>query len=129
MSINPIQFTRNAFSGYTEFLMDFIGFQDKSLTDMFKREIAFDLLKGSKLIKGPYIKLNRPFKKGKRLRDLQDSYTIPNLLADKFDFPLYYHQQEAFESLMTDANLVISTGTGSGKTVLFVRVYINHRVD
>ncbi|MFW6262916.1 MAG: DEAD/DEAH box helicase, partial [Thermotogota bacterium] len=119
-AINPITFTGDVFSGYTEFLTDFISFKDKSLMDQFKREIAFDLVSGSRIIKGPYVKLNRPFLTGHSLREMAPQYNIPKILYDKFPFPLYKHQQDAFEHLSAGHNLVVSTGTGSGKTEAFL---------
>lgn len=119
-AINPITFTRDVFSGYTEFLTDFISFKDKSLMDQFKREIAFDLVSGSRIIKGPYVKLNRPFLTGHSLQELAPQYELPKILYDKFPFPLYKHQQDAFEHLFAGHNLVVSTGTGSGKTEAFL---------
>ena len=119
-AINPISFTKDVFSGYTEFLTDFISFKDKSLMDQFKREIAFDLVSGSRIIKGPYVKLNRPFLTGRSLGELASEYKLPKILYDKFPFPLYKHQQDAFEHLFAGHNLVVSTGTGSGKTEAFL---------
>ncbi|HOO33985.1 MAG TPA: DEAD/DEAH box helicase [Thermotogota bacterium] len=128
-AINPITFTRDVFSSYTEFLTDFISFKDKSLMDQFKREIEFDLVSGSKIIKGPYVKLNRPFLSGKSLSELSSDYSIPKIIYDKFPFPLYKHQQDAFEILTEGHHLVVSTGTGSGKSESFFIPIINRLMN
>lgn len=125
MALNPILFSKDVFSAYTEFLINFINFQDPDLEKDLKELIKFDLIKGSRLIKGPYISLNKPYKIGKNLEELSKSYKIHSFLKNKINFNLYSHQEEAFKKITEENNVVISTGTGSGKTESFLFPILN----
>lgn len=81
------------------------------------------------LIKGPYISLSEPFKTGSTINQLMDDQilnngfrTMPNF---KLDRPLYHHQESAIRLAKEGKNLVVSTGTGSGKTESFLIPIIN----
>ncbi len=78
----------------------------------------------------PFIEATPAFAKARLLRELEETYSdiIPMGLADLVQhgvpvdrFPLYTHQEEALLSSFGDApNLLVATGTGSGKTEAFV---------
>lgn len=85
------------------------------------------------ITKGPYIDINSAFLKGKTINELIDE----KILSEKFrdlelnkssnykrelplDRPLYRHQEKAIRILNNKENVVITTGTGSGKTECFM---------
>lgn len=78
----------------------------------------------------PFIEATPAFAPAKLLRDLEQEYpdNIPFGLARLVEhgvpvgrFPLYTHQEEALLASFGDApNLLVATGTGSGKTEAFV---------
>lgn len=82
---------------------------------------------------GPFLQSSRNFVRGPRLKDL-----IPEVLSDGFfdlhsdelnpeKIVLYKHQEEAIDLLITkNHNVVISTGTGSGKTKSFLIPILDH---
>lgn len=122
---NPIIFSKEVFSAYTDFLIDFLNFQDPQLRKEIAEIIKFDLLNGSILVKGPYISLNKPLKFGKNLEELSTEIRISDFLKRKIKFNLYKHQEEAFRTINLKNNVVISTGTGSGKTEAFLLPMLN----
>ena len=78
----------------------------------------------------PFIEATPAFAPGRFLRDLEELYphTIPSGLSKLIEhgipmdrFPLYTHQEEALLSSFSDSpNLLVASGTGSGKTEAFV---------
>ena len=90
-----------------------------------------ELLRQSGVIaQEPFIEATPAFAPGQFLRDLERLYphTIPSGLSELMEhgipmdrFPLYTHQEEALLSSFGDApNLLVASGTGSGKTEAFV---------
>jgi len=88
------------------------------------------------LFNGPFLELTPPFVTGKTLRDLcSEGVLSPDLLTlDCFkhheplpvDAPLYAHQEQAIRKLCEEQrNVVVSSGTGSGKTECFLLPILN----
>jgi ATP-dependent helicase YprA (DUF1998 family) len=81
----------------------------------------------------PYLELMPPYKPGASLQQLVDEKVICQVTADIFakaflgddgkpaDFKLYRHQEKAIRAVCQDQqNLVVCSGTGSGKTECFL---------
>lgn len=84
------------------------------------------------LFAGPYLELTPPYKTAGTLQDLAAEGIIsPQLLKHKSlplptDAPLYTHQVAALRKLCTqERNIVVSSGTGSGKTECFLLPILN----
>jgi ATP-dependent helicase YprA (DUF1998 family) len=87
------------------------------------------------LAKGPFLQAAPPFVAGVSLRDLMDEGLLSPELAAlpdpalPIDRPLYAHQETAIRKAVGQGrNLVISTGTGSGKTECFFVPILEHLV-
>jgi ATP-dependent helicase YprA (DUF1998 family) len=85
---------------------------------------------------GPFVEIKDSFKSGKSIDEFIDKGTLSplfrNLEKDKqyppklpVFRPLYLHQEKAIEKIVAGKNVVVSTGTGSGKTNCFVIPVIN----
>ncbi|MBR7179095.1 MAG: DEAD/DEAH box helicase [Oscillospiraceae bacterium] len=78
---------------------------------------------------GPYISISDPYDKGATLAELADegivSREILKLKKIYPQRPLYRHQEEAVRKAAAGSNLVVTTGTGSGKTESFLIPVIN----
>ncbi len=78
------------------------------------------------LDKGPYLEATPPYAPGATLREL----ITEGVLSDRFaalaspalplDRPLYRHQEAAIRKARAGRNVVVATGTGSGKTESFL---------
>lgn len=84
-----------------------------------------ELLDGESLIKGPFLETLPDFPKGKSLENLVDEDILhegfSKLEQDVYQRPLHQHQQDAIEQTVTgEKNIVVATGTGSGKTECFM---------
>ncbi|MGC4960928.1 DEAD/DEAH box helicase [Gordonia sp. DT101] len=98
---------------------------------------AFDsAIDGSDLLtKGPLLEVTPPYAPGASLGDLIEDGTLHadfSLLdsdALPMTRPLYQHQETAIRKVVGGRNLVVSTGTGSGKTESFLVPILNSLVE
>jgi ATP-dependent helicase YprA (DUF1998 family) len=71
----------------------------------------------------PYLEGNQPYETGKTIRQLTNEGLLDQRMLQLFeaDRPLYAHQQSAVIAAVEEqANIVVATGTGSGKTECFL---------
>ena len=81
---------------------------------------------------GPFLQAVTAYKKGHALESLISEGFMhsrlldlnPNVLPP--ERPLYRHQEMALRKVIEDRNLVIATGTGSGKTECYLLPVLNH---
>lgn len=97
--------------------------------DYYNEQLKQQLAEGKAISDGPYISMSDPYRKGKTIRDLVEkgvlSPSILSITGLKPDRPLYLHQENAIERAAAGKNLIITTGTGSGKTESFMIPIIN----
>ena len=85
---------------------------------------------------GPYVEIKDSFKSGKTINELIEQGILSPLFTDlerdkkyppklPLSRPLYLHQEKAVEKIVSGKNVVVSTGTGSGKTDCFLIPVIN----
>lgn len=118
MSKNPLkqaQYIKESFSNYVK--STFV-LKNEHYNNDFKNE-----LDNSVLTKGPYLKLELPFKKTYTVDELINIGDLPKSFANVSDIifnrPLYLHQYKALKRVQNGFNIVVTTGTGSGKTESF----------
>lgn len=86
--------------------------------------------------KGPFVEIKDSFKSGKSINELIDEGVLSPLFKDlekdkkyhaklPLERPLYFHQEKAIQKIANGKNVVVSTGTGSGKTHCFLIPVIN----
>ena len=76
---------------------------------------------GEAFLKGPYINIGLPFRKGRESRGYFDGFETL--------FPPYLHQEQAWNRLGSTRlgeNTIVATGTGSGKTECFLYPVLDH---
>ncbi|MDE0605914.1 MAG: DEAD/DEAH box helicase [Acidimicrobiaceae bacterium] len=88
-------------------------------------------MKNAELSKGPFLEASAPFEQGCSVRELVEE----GLLSDLFlrfspqtfpiDRPLHLHQETAVRKAAGGRNLIVATGTGSGKTEAFLLPILN----
>ena len=85
---------------------------------------------------GPYVEIKDSFKSGKSIEELINEGILSPLFLDlernkkyppklPISRPLYLHQEKAIKKIVAGNNVVVSTGTGSGKTNCFLIPVIN----
>lgn len=124
MNLHPIDTTRKITEAYQRYLKTIYPFRDESLRDIFWARLA----EPERLVKGPLLEASPPFRTGlsiaelvsagvlhSRFQQLCRSETLP------YERPLYVHQEKAIRNVVENGhNLIVATGTGSGKTESFL---------
>lgn len=128
---NAITASESIKSAYIDYLATTFRFADRDYDKLFRNELK----KPGALAKGPYLDVNGSYETGISLRELMSAGTISPLFGElekdksrkeiPLDRPLYLHQQKAIERAANNENLVVTTGTGSGKTECFLIPAIN----
>ena len=108
---------------YLRYLRTLLPLSDAAIEAALHRELA----SVSALVTGPLLEANPPYAPGASLRQLIAggvlSPWLERLDHDRgipLDRPLYRHQEDAIRRAVTGRNLVVATGTGSGKTESFL---------
>lgn len=128
MALHPLKTTQHIRQAYIRYLRTIKPFQDVEL----RREFADALEKPGMLVKGPLVEVSPPFKAGVSLQQLVAEGVLAAGFARlckadlPYDRPLHLHQERAIRKVTSGRNLVVATGTGSGKTEAFLIPILNH---
>jgi len=107
---------------YRRYLRSLLPVRDPALATALADCIAASPL----LTKGPLLEATPPYRTGATLRDLIGEGVLDPAFARlggpalPLDRPLYLHQEQALRKAAAGRNLVVATGTGSGKTESFL---------
>lgn len=119
MKFSPIEASEAITEKYKRYLKTIFEIADEDYSKQFKQELDEKEL----LSKGPYLDVVDAFQTGSSLKQLIDGGIIPDSfkkLKFPLERPLYLHQEEAIKRCALGKNIVVSTGTGSGKTESFL---------
>lgn len=129
--LEPLAAGRQIQTTYKRYLKTLLAPRDSAIARAFDAAIDQSAL----LTKGPLLEITPPYETGSTIRELIDEGVLhdefPHLQSDTLplDRPLYVHQETAIRKLVAGRNLVISTGTGSGKTESFLVPILNSLVS
>lgn len=127
MAMDPILTKKKIQHDYKEYLASILRVRDKEINNRVGMS-----LERSKFVKGPYLEATLPFYFGRSLSQLADegivSKEFESIKEDiHFERPLYKHQDEALVKLAKeDKNIIVATGTGSGKTECYMLPIFNY---
>lgn len=120
---NPIKQAKQIETEFSEYIKSMFDIRDVTYKQLFLNELK---KMEKNLYKGPYICSSLPFEKSYSINDLVNNNTIhPNFaklgkIDEIADRKLYKHQVDALTKIENGRNVVITTGTGSGKTECFM---------
>lgn len=127
--LHPIQTTEQIRDMYLRYLKTIYPFQDPDLRFAF----FSTLTEPSRLVKGPLLESAPPFVLGRSIAQLVgDGVLHPGfsrLCSDELPWErgLYRHQDDAVTRVVqNEHNLIVATGTGSGKTETFLIPILDH---
>jgi hypothetical protein len=129
--LNPFNATNKIHESYVRYLKTLYPISDPDLRKQFEEILS----KKEEFVKGPYLEATPPYMLGKPLRELIEEGLLSPLFAElgseelPLDRPLYRHQEEAIRKIIKGRNLIVATGTGSGKTEAFLIPILHHLLE
>lgn len=119
VAFSPVIASKNIADKYFRYLKTSF-----KINEPYQKEFEKLIEKRDSLVSGPYLDVTDAFEKGKSLKDLIDEGLLPEYFSRiniNQTRTLYRHQEKALRKVAeSNRNLVVSTGTGSGKTESFL---------
>ena len=131
---NPIFAADNIKDEFIGYISTLFHISDKRYASQFVAALQED----GTVCKGPYLDVSDSYKTGKSLAQMIEEgdasplfRTLEGDIPDgekeiQIDRSLYLHQERALRKTNQGKNLIVTTGTGSGKTECFIIPIINH---
>ena len=116
--LRPIKALNQIVEEYRDFLFTEFRAKDPQLKEQLEREHRSGFLSQE-----PFYQAHRPFKEGKKWQKLPIDKKLARTLEKRSkNESCYLHQSEAIKHLLQNnpTSLVVTTGTGSGKTECFL---------
>ena len=132
--MNPIELSVNMKESLQSYLSTIFNVNRDGTEEALAAEIKRRFKKPEALAKGPYLEITPPYKIGCSLNDLIDDGVLSRSFLEMsseslplpINKPLYSHQEDAIRQLVCEnRNIVVSSGTGSGKTECFLIPILN----
>lgn len=127
MSMNPRHTTEKIKTDYRDYIASILSVKDTEIT-----RLAHNAVQHTEFVKGPYLETTMPFVEGKSLKALADEGLISKEFGNMGknvhfeDWKLRIHQEKALRHIIEEQrNMVVSTGTGSGKTECYLYPIFN----
>ena len=126
-SFDPIAASQNLKAGFIDYITTTFHIADPIYKESFRQELEEDGF----LTKGPFLDMSGSYRTGRSLRKLMDAGAVSRGFETleptdeknrelKLERPLYLHQEKALLKADAGNNLIVTTGTGSGKTECFL---------
>lgn len=129
MIFRPTESSENIVDFYRKYLLTTFSTNRDYYNDQLREQLSED----KAIADGPYISLSDPFEKGKTLQQLADEKIVCQSILSVDELkpkrPLFKHQEEAIRKSVEGKNLIVTTGTGSGKTESFLIPIINELLE
>lgn len=116
--MNILSFHKKLLENYRSYINSFINIKAPEIIQFVNDEID-----NNKLWLEPLIQFNPTFEKGKSLKDLKLHPEMNNIFSD---YDLYRHQEEAIEIGSKGKEFVVTSGTGSGKSLTYIATIFNY---
>jgi hypothetical protein len=132
--MNPFNVFEEVKKQYKSYIQTFQVFKNKEIEGFVKDQID----NGNMLWQEPVVQISKRFKAGKKLDEFIDEgilhpstkniFVIQDLAAGtKYPVHPHFHQQQAIEIVAgRQDNMIVTTGTGSGKSLCFEIPIVNH---
>ncbi len=130
LTIHPLKTTNLIRESYIRYLNTAYPFQEVELRQQFQQALN----QPDMVVKGPLLEASPPFELGRNVAQLiekgilhPDFRALASGQALPLDRPLYRHQEQAVTKVSQgQRNLIVATGTGSGKTECFLIPILDH---
>lgn len=132
MAINPIVYTEKVVRSFLKYQLTAYPFADPRLFDQMRDLLSLDRVRGTPLLRGPYVSLSRAFRQGASVEQLQTEGVLHAHMRQVIPADIthvYGHQEKAIRSINSGKTTLVSTGTGSGKTECFLYPIISRCLE
>lgn len=124
--LNPVVLSREIKETFADYVATTLSIADERYAELLKVELRKDGI----IAKGPYLELGDAYKTGATIRELIADGVMSPLFERfgqgfKLSRPLYVHQESAVCAATKGDNMIVTTGTGSGKTECFLMPIVN----
>ncbi len=131
--LNPIEASANIKDEYVGYITTSFNISDKVYAAQFAEELQGE----NGIAKGPYLEIGDSFEQGESMHALINNDKLSKLFFElekdkpeskkefQLERALYLHQEQAIKKINNHRNIVVTTGTGSGKTECFIIPIIN----
>ncbi len=126
--LDAVATSRGIEESYLRYLRGLLPVSDPELARAISQALAEE-----RVVRGPYLEITPPYAPGLTLRALIEEGIVHPTLSrlDRIggvplDRPLHHHQEQAIRRAASGRNLVVATGTGSGKTESFLLPVLDH---
>lgn len=124
--LNPVTLSRAIKDTFADYITTTLSVADSKYANLLKGELRKDGV----ITKGPYLELGDAYKTSASIRELIAKGVMSPLFTTlgqgfKLDRPLYVHQENAIRAANAGENMIVTTGTGSGKTECFLLPIVN----
>jgi len=117
-----LNFHKKLVNNYKRYIQSFLNIKDPRILQKVDEEIS-----NKKLWPEPLVQFNPTFEKGRLLSDLvSEGYLHPELDRIFSGFNLYKHQEEAILLGSGGKEFVVTSGTGSGKSLTYMATIFNY---
>ena len=120
--MNIIDINENVINNYGKFVTSFIDIEDNRI-----KEAIDDGIKNNRLWKEPLIQFNPSYEDGDSIEELCNAKILEPEMGDVFKgYKLYKHQTEALKKGVKGDGFIVTSGTGSGKSLTFIGTIYNY---
>jgi superfamily II DNA/RNA helicase len=111
---------QNIVEQYKNYIESFINIDDERIREKIDEE-----LKGGKLTPDPLIQFNPSFEQGTSMDELCNGLLHPEMGNIFKGFQMYKHQIEAIKLGISGKDFIVTSGTGSGKSLTYIGTIFN----
>ncbi len=124
--LNPVVLSWAIKETFADYVTTTLSIADERYAELLKAELRRDGI----IAKGPYLELGDAYQTGATIRELIADGVMSPLFewfgqGFKLSRPLYVHQESAVRAAVNGENMIVTTGTGSGKTECFLMPIVN----
>ena len=117
-----LNFHKKLINNYKTYIQSFLNIKDPRILNFVDLEIA-----NKKLWPEPLVQFNPTFEKGRPLATLVQEGFLHSELDNIFKgYNLYKHQEEAILLGASGKEFIVTSGTGSGKSLTYIATIFNH---
>lgn len=123
MALNPVVFTEKIVRSFLRYQLTAYPFADERLLEQMRGLLSLDATRNSPLLKGPFVSVSRPFRRGAAVDQLIAEGVFHPHMRQRIPAEIthvYGHQDEAIRAIHAGQTTLVSTGTGSGKSECFL---------